>query len=159
MIKYSLLPIILFITFLSCSDKNMNKSQNQWDKIAMKMDLQLIEIFNETDTIISTTWKLKDSVVAIGEVWHLRTDIKKEKIYVEKTKRDSIHDIVMNMITNPVFTDIFASCYVGNIIISVKSNNTELNCRYSSVGDWTNISEDTKELYRILQKKIKVSTQ
>ncbi len=148
----------------SCNDSKKNsskidKQEPKWDKITLRSDFQSINIYSDRDSIISNTWELKDSLGEPGEVWHIQTNKKQERIYLEPTSKDTIHSLVMDMITKPVFTNQSASCYVGNIRICVQSDNTELCCRYSSVGDWTTVSENTRKLYTILSSKTRISTQ
>ncbi len=166
MSKHLIIILVSSLTIFSCNDSKKNASkigkqqqQLKWDKITLRTDFQSIEIYADRDTIISNTWGLKDSLVKSDEVWHIPTNKKQERIYLEPSSKDTIYYLVMDMITKPVFTDQSATCYAGNIKICIQSDNTELCCRYSSVGDWTTISGNTKKLFAILNGKTKISIQ
>lgn len=164
MTKYIIIVLISSMTIFSCNDskKNVSKIDKQklkWDRITFRTDFQSIDIYADRDTIISNTWGLKDSLVKPGEVWHMPTNKKQERLYLEPASKDTIHSLVMDMITKPVFTDQSVTCYAGNIRICVQTDNTELCCRYSSVGDWTTVSANTRKLYTILSGKTRISTQ
>ena len=157
---FFIFPVILI--FVSCNDVKkedkeiLNKVPN-WNIITLKSDLQSIKIHFEFDSLISTSWRLKDSLSEQGERYWIRTEIKQEIKYLDPKCKDSLYLLVKNLITNPVYTDQSASCYVGSLNACIQSQNTEICCNYSSVGNWTTISESTKKIYQILSRKIKVS--
>jgi len=160
-----LMPILLYlIVFSSCNagkieEAMIDQNMPSWDKISIKTDFQSIDIYSDKDTLFRNSWRFKDSIGEPGSIWHVQVDKKEEEVYLEHEIRDSIYTIVMDMITNPVFTDQFASCYAGNVRICIASDNTELCCQYSSVGQWPDASSGTKELYEILSKKTTINKQ
>jgi hypothetical protein len=162
MTKYLFVIFPVILLFVSCNDvkkedaKIFNKAPN-WNVITLKSDLQSIKIHFEYDSLISTSWRLKDSLSEQGERYRFRTDIKQEVIYLEPKCKDSLYLLVKDLITNPVYTDQSATCYVGSLSACIQSQNTEICCNYSSVGNWTTISVSTKKIYQILSRKIKVN--
>ena len=162
MTKYLFLIFPVLLIFVSCNDVKkedaeiLNKAPN-WNVITLKSDLQSIKIHFEYDSLISTSWRLKDSLSEQGERYRFRTEIKQEVIYLDPKCKDSLYLLVKDLISNPVYTDQSATCYVGSLNACIQSQNTEICCNYSSVGNWTTISESTKKIYQILSRKIKVN--
>ncbi len=162
MTKYLFFIFPVILVFVSCKDGKkegveiVNKAP-YWNKISLKSDLQSIKIFFEFDSLISTSWQLKDSLSEQGERYRIRTEIKQEVIYLDPKCKDSLYLLVKDLISNPVYTDQSATCYVGSLNACIQSQNTEICCNYSSVGNWTTISESTKKIYQILSRKIKVN--
>lgn len=161
--KHIVLLLIASMHF-TCNDtgevaSRKEEHQNQWDKITIKTDFQSIYIFSDSDTMVSTTWQYKDSLVRPGEYRHIPINRRQERIYIEAANKDTIHSLIIEMITKPQFTDKSVTDYAGNMRACVQSANTELCCGYSSVGNWTSVSANTKKLYTILSRNTKISTQ
>jgi hypothetical protein len=159
-----LLIIFLSLANFSCNHGGNDTSESNekaphWDKITLRMHCQSIVIYSDMDTMTSNTWELQDSMVDSGELRQIPVNEKRETIALEPSSIDSIGALVMDMITHPTFTDRSVSCYAGNIRICMKFNNTELCCNYSSVADWTTISDNARKLYEILNARTKVSRQ
>ena len=158
-----ILTIFFLITILfSCHKKIDNKNDienlQNWNSFIIETGFQKVEIFKYTDSISFTNTIYKDGVFDIPPKYEL--DKKKEGIIVlNKTERDSLISHIVNIISKPTFTDIHATDYVGNVKFILKRHNMETSCQYNSVGDWTKLSNDTKRVYEILNKKIKLSTQ
>jgi hypothetical protein len=159
MTKYFAIILVSSLTIFSCNQSKITTheieiQEAKWDKITIETDRQIISIYSDRDTIISSTWVYKDSFVTSTENWKTPINREQRKVYLESINKDSIHSLVVDIITEPVFTDQSATCYAGNIRICVQLGNTELCCRYSSVGNWTTVSAKTRKLYDILKRKI-----
>ena len=105
-----------------------------------------------------TNTTYKDGVGDIAPKYEL-DHIEKGTIILGKSERDRLISHVVNIITKPTITDIHATDYVGNVKFVLDRHNMKISCQYNSVGDWTKLSNDTKQLYELLTKKIKLSTQ
>lgn len=157
---FFLFPIILI--FISCND--VKKKENEistkepnWTVINLKSDQQMIKIYVEYDSLISTSWQVKDSFSEQGERFQIKTEFEQDVIYLDPKSKDSIFLLVKDLISNPVYTDQSATCNVGSLHASIQFQNTEICCNYFSVGNWTTISETTKKIYQLLSRKIKVN--
>ena len=158
--------ILIFASFISCNDNSENsiKESNKiikWSSISLQSDFQRIVIYYEKDSIFSRTWKVKDSADKFDECrsYKVRYDFKNEKTYIESENKDTLASCIMDMVTNPVFTNQSATCYAGSLEACIKSDNTELCCNYYSIGVWNTISDNTKKIYTILSRKLKISNQ
>lgn len=162
--KYSFIILTFFLLFFSCNHiknkkiENSNKEPN-WNIINLKSDLQSIEIYFEYDSLISTSWNLKDSLSEQGERYLIRADVRQETKYLDPKCKDSLYTLVKDLITHPVYTEQFATCYVGSLNACIQYKNTEICCNYSSVGEWNTISKSTEKIFKILSRKIKISKQ
>jgi hypothetical protein len=162
--KNTFVLLLISLMFFTCNNNGdvaviIDEHQPKWNKITLKTDFQSVYIFSDSDTMISNTWRYKDSLINPGEYAHIPIDRRQERIFLEAAYKDTIHSLLMEMITKPQYTDKSVTDYAGNMRACVQSANTELCCGYSSVGDWTAVSVNTKKLYNILSRKTKMSTQ
>ena len=72
-------------------------------------------------------------------------------------EKDSVFYYIYDIVTNPVYTEQFATCYVGHISIGFSTGSATQLCKYNSVGNWTTISLSTEKLYNLLRRKTKIS--
>src|SRR5690554_3583794 len=153
--KYLLLILQFSFLLFSCNNiknkkiENSNKEPN-WNVISLTSDLQSIKIYFEYDSLISTSWNLKDSLSEQGERYLIRADVRQETKYLDPKCKDSLYTLVKDLIIHPVFTDQFVTCYVGSLKACIQYKNTEICCNYSSVGEWNTISKSTENIYQIL---------
>ncbi|WP_127706464.1 hypothetical protein [Mucilaginibacter limnophilus] len=70
-------------------------------------------------------------------------------------ERDSIYYLVNSLIERPAQTDKFCTEFVGKLKLSVfYGEQLERTCNYSSVCNWSRMSDETDKLYKILKRHI-----
>lgn len=158
-IVYSL--FILFSIF-SCQEEVKKKPvvvEPEWTQINLESDFQSIKIFHKYDSLLVTTWKFKDTIAADGKSYRITTDRNPVIIRIDAKSKDSLYQIVKKMVSEPVITEKYTSCYAGSLSVCLQYNNSEFCCNYSSIGTWTDISESTKSISRILSRFTKIRNQ
>ena len=158
-IVYSL--FILFSIF-SCQEEVKKKPvvvEPEWTQINLESDFQSIKIFHKYDSLLVTTWKFKDTIAADGKSYRITTNRKSMIIPIDAKSKDSLYQFVNKMVSEPVITEKYASCYAGSLSVCLQYNNSEFCCNYSSIGTWTDISESTKSISRILRRFTKIRNQ
>ena len=158
-IVYSL--FILFSIF-SCQEEVKKKPvvvEPEWTQINLESDFQSIKIFHKYDSLLVTTWKFKDTIAADGKSYRITTDRNPVIIRIDAKSKDSLYQIVKKMVSQPVITEKYTSCYAGSLSVCLQYNNSEFCCNYSSIGTWTDISESTKSISRILRRFTKIRNQ
>lgn len=158
-IVYSL--FILFSIF-SCQEEVKKKQvavEPEWTQINLESDFQSIKIFHKYDSLLVTTWKFKDTIAADGKSYRITTDRNPVIIGIDAKSKDSLYQIVKKMVSEPVITEKYTSCYAGSLSVCLQYNNSEFCCNYSSIGTWTDISESTKSISRILSRFTKIRNQ
>ena len=158
-IVYSL--FILFFIF-SCQEEVKKKPvvvEPEWTQINLESDFQSIKIFHKYDSLLVTTWKFKDTIAADGKSYRITTDRNPVIIRIDAKSKDSLYQIVKKMVSEPVITEKYTSCYAGSLSVCLQYNNSEFCCNYSSIGTWTDISESTKSISRILRRFTKIRNQ
>lgn len=158
-IVYSL--FILFSIF-SCQEEVKKKQvavEPEWTQINLESDFQSIKIFHKYDSLLVTTWKFKDTIAADGKSYRITTDRNPVIIGIDAKSKDSLYQIVKKMVSEPVITEKYTSCYAGSLSVCLQYNNSEFCCNYSSIGTWTDISESTKSISRILRRFTKIRNQ
>lgn len=154
--------VIFLLTFFSCSQID-RKSENLNDRIIPEWDVIKIESRNQTIIIekhesygVRDTCDFKEVEIDDHIVEYKPINRGKEYFKINQQEKDSLFKYVYDIVSNPVYTDQFATCYVGNISISFSVGNTTQTCKYNSVGDWTMISPSIQSLYRLLKAKTKI---
>ena len=148
----------MFFLIVSCNKKEVVKNgENFWDEIRIENNNKEIIIYNETDTASFRKANYEKIKLENGSTNYRLKKIEKSTFKLSKSERDTIHKIVREIITNPVFTDKSATCYAGNVLISLKNSHTTLTCQYNSVGTWSEVSKKTKKLYNLLKSKVEIS--
>ncbi len=151
--------IFILSCLLSCAKQPEKKIENDtWEK------LQVITLFQKI-----TIEKNSDSSEVENIIWnkqiydippkYIIEDTIKTKIYLSKDEKDSLKNWIKSSILKPKFTALNASDYVGNVELNYIDRNTTLSCKYYSVGEWDNVSENTKKIYSLLNSKTKLSKQ
>ncbi|WP_289663564.1 hypothetical protein [Flavobacterium panacagri] len=165
MTKYS---VVIFFTLtlmitLSCnSNKKEEKKDLRWDDIEIQTKTQKIVIFKESDTATfeQAIYKKVKRIRGNGYSTAYKLDTIEKKIFVmTESERDSIYKYTHQIITNPAFTDVMATCYAGYVLVKIRDRRTTLMCEYESVGEWSTVNNDTKKLYDLLKTKIDIAKQ
>lgn len=154
--------LICICLLYSCDTKQKsteeNAISNNWESFIVETKFQKIEIKNYSDSIYYTNRIYKDGLDNIPPKYEL-DKIESGTILLTEQQKDSLIFHIKNTITNPTFTNAFVTDYVGNVSFSLNKNNMKLICQYNAVGDWTTVSNDTKRIYELINKHIKVSIQ
>lgn len=164
--KRLLLLSLSFSLFISCKNRkdvsivNPPEQKTEWSEIEISLDNQRFNIFHKSDTAFFGYWDFKKVFKhkPTFSVDYQRINVKDTFFIISKLERDSLAKYIYNLITKPSFTHQFVTDYVGNIDFQLRSGGTSLSCEYSSVGDWTTISEQTEKIYGMLKAKVDIST-
>ncbi|MDR7209662.1 hypothetical protein [Flavobacterium piscis] len=155
------LIILSFFCLISCnfSEREKKTEQVYWDDIEINTKTQKVIIYKESDTAsFETAIYKKTSGNGILAKYRLDT-IQRKTFSLTASERDSIYKYTYQIITKPVFTDKYVTCYGGYVLIKLRDRQTTLMCEYKSVGEWSTVSKETKKIYDILSSKINIAKQ
>lgn len=155
------LIIIPFLILVSCEKPKvkMELKNEYWDEIQLTTRNQKVIIYNESDTAsFEKEIYKKVSGEYISAMYKLEK-IDKKNFSLNRNERDSLYKFVKEVITKPVFTDRASTDYAGYVLIKLRNRNTTLICEYKSVGEWSSVSEQTKNIYNLLKPKIDIAKQ
>lgn len=154
--------IILLIFIISCSEKVENISDKNfyqnWENLEIKTDRQTITISKLSDSVEYENIIYTKSFYEIPPQYKIQK-VQKYKIYLTNAEKDSLAKYIYESVTDPKFTNKFATEYVGNVKLKFSKENMDLICEYKSVGDWTEVSENTRKIYKLIKAKGEISTQ
>ncbi|KFF24137.1 hypothetical protein [Chryseobacterium vrystaatense] len=161
-IKLLLLSLILCT---SCSKKQKNtvrEPYRNWGTLEIKTRYQTLTISKFSDSaeyyyITDSKGEFKTFTEPKYQAENDKQE--KKKIFFTKAEKDSLSKYIYESVTQPKFTNVLATDYVGNVVLKLDTGNMNLVCEYYSVGDWTTVSENTKKIYDLISKKIKISKQ
>ena len=154
--------IIVALLLILTSCKDLRKSIKKEDK---PIDWKTLKIESRSQTIIIDRYEeygVRDTCdfeeIKIDEYTTEYKPINRGQEYfnVSQQDKDSLFKYIYDIVTNPVYTDQFTTCYVGNISIELSIGNTTQICKYNSVGNWTTISPSTKRLYSLLRERTRI---
>ncbi len=161
MMKVSIIIFLLISILISCSDSYKSTEKDAlpiyWETIKIESRGQTIiidryEEFGVRDTCDFEEVKINESIIEYKPI-----NRGQEYFSISQQDKDSLFKYVYDIIINPVYTEQFATCYVGNISIGFSAGNTTQICKYNSVGNWSTISPSTEKLYSLLKEKTKIS--
>jgi hypothetical protein len=157
--------ITFFLLFLLMSCNNgaqkisaeENKNTIDWKILRIESGNQTIIIDRNEDYGVRDTCNFEEIKINESLTEYRPINRGQEYFDISPQDKDSLFNYIYDIVTNPVYTDQFATCYVGNVSIGFSVGNTTLACKYSSIGNWTTISGSTKRLYNLLRMKTKIS--
>jgi len=157
-------PIIIFVLFsilTSCSYsyEPIEKKDNllNWETLRIESRSQTIIIDRNEEYGVRDTCDFEEIKINESHIEYKPINRGQEYFKISQQEKDSLFLYIYDIVINPVYTEQFATCYVGNISIGFSTGNTTQICKYNSVGNWTTISPSTKKLYRLLKEKTKIS--
>ena len=147
---------------MSCKQKQnekiINNTPNNWEEIEVNTRTEKLKISKFSDSAEyennpnNITFKI---LPEDGKI--IEEKIIRKKIYFSKSEKDSLAKYVCESVTNPKFTDVFATELAGSVIFIYDTGKTKLICENESVGDWSILSESTKKIYELISKKVEIS--
>jgi hypothetical protein len=147
---------------MSCSKKIENTSDKNfyqdWENLEIKTDRQTITISKLSDSMEY------ENIIYAKEFYDIPPQYKVEKvqkykIHVTDGEKDSLAKYIYESVTDPKFTNNLSTDYVGNVKLKFGKENMNLVCEYKSVGNWTEVSENTRKIYKLIKAKGEISTQ
>lgn len=158
-----IIPIIffIFIYFTSCKNTKEHTEKEEcpiaWEVLKIESRSQTIIIDKYEEYGVRDTCDFEE--VKIGESLIEYNPINRGQEYfdISPQEKDSLFKYIYDIVTKPIDTEQFATCYVGNISIGFSIGSRTSICKYNSVGDWTTISPSMNGLYYLLSKKTKIS--
>ena len=148
--KALIIAFMLILVLTSCGN-----SRKSTEKDELFINWEMIRIESRSQTIIIDRYE-EYGVRDTCDFEEVKVDESTIE-YINRQDKDSLFKYVYDIVTNPVYTEQFATCYAGNISIGFSVNNTALMCKYNSVGNWTTISPSTKILYSLLKERTEIS--
>ena len=155
--KIILLVSSIILTLISCNNSNQSKELPiQWETLIIESSNQIITIDRYEEYAVNDTCdftEIKDG----NNIIYKPINRGQKYFNVSQQDKDSLFKYIYEIVTKPVYTKQFASCYVGNISIGFRTSNTTLICKYNSVGNWATISPQMQKLHSLLEKKTRLS--
>ena len=147
---------------MSCKQKQnekiKNNTPNNWEEIEVNTRIEKLKISKFSD---SAEYENNPNNITFrilpedGKI--IEEKIIRKKIYFSKSEKDSLAKYVYESVTNPKFTDVFATELAGSVIFIYNTGKTKLICENESVGDWSILSESTKKIYELISKKVEIT--
>ncbi|MFC6268217.1 hypothetical protein [Frigoriflavimonas asaccharolytica] len=160
--KFKLFSLIILSIIFSCKNEKLKKVSNddykRWDELEIETRYQTLTIFKFSDSAEFINVKYDKGIYEIPPKYNNKK-IEKKVILFTKQERDSLSKYIFQSVIKPSFTNTSATDYVGNVSLKFKRHNMNLICEYYSVGDWTEISEETKKIFNIINSKVEISKQ
>jgi hypothetical protein len=161
---YKLVNVLLILTFFSIGCKNFTRNDNNldfnyWNWVVISPENHNINIFYDSDTASIVTWDLKDTVNKQQEQVQIKTNFNRKKFVLSKKERETIFLCTYKLTKDTVKPKDFCSDYCGHATFRIKSRQISLSSSFSSICNWSKISDETKQIYMILSRKIKVNTE
>ncbi|RYU92156.1 hypothetical protein EWM62_01570 [Mucilaginibacter terrigena] len=75
------------------------------------------------------------------------------RVNFTNAENDTLAYIMKDLIVHPVKTEKFCTDFVGSLNLKINYGQYELSGRYSSVCDWSQLSDKTRQLKAILNRK------
>jgi hypothetical protein len=159
MLKSSYLFLTLFFSVLISCQKEKQKEipkEKNWENIELITKSQRITVykFEDTASVEKKIYK-KVSGEFITAVYKLEK-VERKNFKINQSERDSLYNYVFKLLTKPTFTDRDVTDYAGYMMIKLKDRNTILTCEYKSVGEWSTISAETKNIYKLINPKVEL---
>jgi len=162
-LKMKIVIIVLFSFFVLLSCKNADKyiqkdeSPVSWETLRIESKGQTItidkyEVYGVRDTCDFEEIKINESLIE-----YRPRNRGQEYFKISQEEKDSLFKYVYDIVTNPIDTEQFATCHVGNISIGFSIGRRTSTCIYNSVGNWTTISPSMNKLYSLLKERTKIS--
>jgi len=149
-----LLAIVLF--FGSCRS-TAKKPSVSWNTITMVLDEnEVIAITNGDDTSMVKTYN--SGSIFMG--WH-KVKIDSMKVHFTESEKDTIFILTERIIENPADTKGGCTDFVGDLKITIDHGQYKdpgwfrQSIEYSGVCRWDTLSTETRQLNKILSRKIK----
>jgi len=156
--KILLIISIMLLLLASCNNPQKLKENEIpifWETLLIKSRSQIITINYGFDYGIRDVWNNKE-INNEGDIIYEPINHRRETFSITKQEQDSLFKYIYDIIMNPVYTEQYATCYVGNISIGFITGNTTLSCEYNSVGNWTTISPSMLKVYSLLKVKTEI---
>ncbi len=77
------------------------------------------------------------------------------KVFFTEAEKDTIYSLVNDLIIHPIETKKHCTEFIGHIELNVNYGSFEQSGEYSSICDWTTLSDKTKHLHNILKRRVK----
>ncbi len=155
---------LLFLSYVfvifSCQKteikQEMPVQKLHWEELEVNTRFQKV-IINRHDSCEYQNLVYSDGIYSSPPKNYKLEKTEVRKFYLSKNEKDSLAKYIFESISNPKFTDILVSDYVGNVELTFAKSNMKLKCEYRSVGDWTEVSPNTNKIYSLLNSKVKLS--
>jgi hypothetical protein len=145
---------LFILLFLGCH-RAEKKDVADWQKLTLISERNTyIRIENGTDTSIVNVYHIGSFFNPLPKGAKVKVDT--FKVYFTKDEKDTIFSLTRDLIVNPINAHHFCTEYVGSLQLYIYFNEQlEQRVFYSSVCDWTRLSDKTIRLHNILRNRIK----
>lgn len=161
--KKNVIRLCIFICITSCTRYQPQLAEKEdtpkleWQTLKIESIGQIITIDKYEEYGVRDTCDFKEVITSKSAIEHKPINIGREFFSISQQEKDSLFKYIYDIVTQPIYTDQYATCYAGNISIGFTVGQTTQICKYNSVGNWTTISPSTEKLYRLLKEKTKIS--
>ena len=151
----------LILLYYSCN-RTTNKKQdidfNYWNCLEISPEDQIISVFYDSDTARLKSWNWKDTVIKGYTRVRVKTNIKFQNFYLSKYERNLLFKYSLDLINDFQKPKNFCTEYCGHISFTLNSDQRSISANYSSICNWTKMSQTSNKIYKILSGKIKIET-
>lgn len=154
-ITFALLSILISCNYSQMSIEKEDKLM-YWETLKIESRSQTIIINRYEEYGVRDTCDFEEVKINEFVIEYKPINRGQEYFNISQQEKDSLFKYIYDIVTNPIYTEQFATCYAGNISIGFSIGNTSQICRYNSVGNWTAISPSTERLYSLLKEKTKI---
>jgi hypothetical protein len=154
-----LIPILCLFSCHKTDRPIVKDIPRDWDRLVIDSEKQRIVIDEGFDYGRRCFWDWNEIDKGNGKIERNPINYEEEKFIISKQEQDSLFVCIYDIVSNPVHTEQFATCYAGSISVSYTIGTISLTCSYNSVGNWTTISPQLNKLYSMLKRKTEISEQ
>jgi len=155
LIKRHILFILFLLVGIGCKQVVNQIPASPWSvlRIVSEEDTY-ITINNDDDTSMVNIYHRGSFFAPLPKNAKVKVDT--FKVYFNKAEKDTLCSLVKELIQHPAKTNKFCTEYVGNLdLIIVYGEQFTQQGEYSSVCDWTILSDKTKHLHDLLRRRMK----
>jgi hypothetical protein len=153
-----LITSLLLYILIGTASCNLNKSSDEfsisrpWNSLTIIDDQRIVFIINND---------LDSSTVEVHNIGSIFSPAPKEKlidtfkVYFTKPEKDTLAYLTQKLIINPPKIKSFCTEFVGTIELKIDYGQFKQYGKYDSVCDWSLLSDQTKQLSKILKRNFK----
>jgi len=147
--------VVLLAIFLSVACKQpVDKSTPAWDYLTIVSERSTkITIGNDRDSSIVKIYHNGSFFSPLPKGEKVKVDT--VKVFFTKAEKDTVFSLVNDLIVHPVATKRSCTEFVGKLELSINYGQFQQSGTYTSVCDWTQLSDKTQHLHMILKRKLK----
>ncbi len=145
--------VFLRCTFKSNSTNDGDRSK-EWNTLTVISEgSTIVKINNDNDSAFVNVFHRGSLFSPLPKKSEVKIDTIKTTF--SKSEKDSLVLLAKEIISNPVIVKVSCTEYIGHLELIINYGAFEQKGEYSSVCDWTKVSDKTLKLHEILKRRIK----